>query len=114
MADEYIIRGDPWPSLFDVSVDRIAYGDRHGQRKRSLCLFLDDGDAPAVPVDVPELQINDITCTKPHPDACHYHGDPPERYRAVSTFPVLLDPFALFFREDVDHLFPRSTPGINA
>lgn len=114
MADEYIIRTDPGTSLFDVSVDRIAYGDRHGQRKRSLCLFLDDGDAPLAPVYVRELQVDDITCPEPHPDARHYHGDPSERYRAVSTFPVLLDLFALVFREDIDHFFPGSTSGVNA
>ena len=29
------------------------------------------------------------------------------------SFPVLLDPFALVFREDIDHFFPGSTSGIN-
>ena len=66
------------------------------------------------PVYVRELQVNDIACPEPHPDARHYHGDPSERYRAVSTFPVLLDPFALVLREDIDHFFPGHTSGINA
>ena len=102
------------PSLFDISVNRIAHRNRHRQRKRYLCLFLNDGNAPVRPIDILEFQVYDITCTESHSDSDHYHGNPSKRYRVVAAFPVLFDPLALFFREDIYHLLYRGATGINA
>ena len=98
MADKYIIGMDPGPSLFDISIDCIAYRNRHWQRKRRFCLLLNDGYASVLPVDITEFQVDDITYAEAHLDPCHYHGDPKKFYRAVIAFSVLLDPLALIFR----------------
>ena len=113
MTDKYIIGTNLRPSLFDISVNRITYRNRHWQRKRCICLLLNDGDASVPPVDITEFQVDDITCTETHFDPRHHHGDPTKFYRAVIAFSVLFDPLALIFRQDIHDRFSGSAPGID-